>query len=276
MNFEDAIANWREKIKGGYASGKKPEDYDMAQLKKGFEVEKEHTVDPMKAIEIAMDHLEEIPDYYDWLDDMETRAKERLKSLPKEEEKEQIYDYNSVQVAVPVDYEKFSGLQNRIPKESLSEMEENSLPEPHVTLLYGLTNIGDLHKVRDLFGKLARPKFSLGKISRFENEDFDVLKVDIESEDFHHLNGLLRKFDHENKYPEYKPHMTIAYLKKGACKDMDGEHEMLGETYEVESAEWSSVYGEMHDIPFSKERGESVEWHKCHWLFEEFLGNKVS
>ena len=46
----------------------------IEQLKLGANVELEHTDDPMKAIEIAMDHLAEIPDYYDRLDVMETEA----------------------------------------------------------------------------------------------------------------------------------------------------------------------------------------------------------
>jgi hypothetical protein len=42
----------------------------------GIEVEKEHTDNPMVAVEIATDHLSEIPDYYTRLDAMEKEAKE--------------------------------------------------------------------------------------------------------------------------------------------------------------------------------------------------------
>lgn len=41
------------------------------QLTKGIEVESEHTNDKKMAKEIAMDHLSEIPDYYDRLEKME-------------------------------------------------------------------------------------------------------------------------------------------------------------------------------------------------------------
>lgn len=43
------------------------EKYDREQLKKGLEVEKEHTDDPKVALKIAMDHLKEDPKYYDKL-----------------------------------------------------------------------------------------------------------------------------------------------------------------------------------------------------------------
>jgi hypothetical protein len=41
------------------------------QLKMGLEVEMEHTSDPFAAMEIALDHLNEMPDYYTHLRDME-------------------------------------------------------------------------------------------------------------------------------------------------------------------------------------------------------------
>jgi hypothetical protein len=46
----------------------------IKQVSKGIEVEYEHTDDPDKAREIAMDHLKEIPDYYDRLEKMEDEA----------------------------------------------------------------------------------------------------------------------------------------------------------------------------------------------------------
>ena len=45
-----------------------------AQIKKGIEVESEHTSDKEKATEIATDHVSEFADYYDRLEKMETKA----------------------------------------------------------------------------------------------------------------------------------------------------------------------------------------------------------
>ena len=42
-----------------------------AQVKKGIQVELEHTKDKVKAEEIALDHITEMPDYYDKLKKME-------------------------------------------------------------------------------------------------------------------------------------------------------------------------------------------------------------
>lgn len=46
----------------------------LSQLEIGIEVEKEHTMDPDLAREIALDHLNELPDYYTRLLDMEHSA----------------------------------------------------------------------------------------------------------------------------------------------------------------------------------------------------------
>jgi hypothetical protein len=48
-----------------------------SQIKKGIEIEKEHTSDKEKATEIAMDHVTEFPDYYDRIEKMEKSAKEK-------------------------------------------------------------------------------------------------------------------------------------------------------------------------------------------------------
>lgn len=65
-------------------------DVDQEELKKGIEVEKEHTDDPVKAEEIALDHLKEDPKYYSKLtkagleedkDAMLTAAEELAKQM---------------------------------------------------------------------------------------------------------------------------------------------------------------------------------------------------
>ena len=63
-----------EKLEGGKADGKQPSEFNPDQILKGLKVELEHTDDPMIAIEIVMDHLAEIPTYYDYLADMEKQA----------------------------------------------------------------------------------------------------------------------------------------------------------------------------------------------------------
>lgn len=61
-------------IEGGKADDEHISKFDPEQITMGMKVEMEHTDDPRIALEIAMDHLEEISDYYTRLDKMEKEA----------------------------------------------------------------------------------------------------------------------------------------------------------------------------------------------------------
>lgn len=58
-------------LEGGLADDSDLIEYDRDQLITGMWVEYEHTNDSFKALEIATDHLEEHPRYYDYLEEME-------------------------------------------------------------------------------------------------------------------------------------------------------------------------------------------------------------
>jgi len=64
-DFDDR--EWRDRLAGGKADGKEPDDFDYDDIRIGTSVEKEHTSNPDIATEIAMDHLVEDPEYYDKL-----------------------------------------------------------------------------------------------------------------------------------------------------------------------------------------------------------------
>lgn len=61
-------------LEGGLGDDTSLSDFCPKQLAMGLEVEMEHTDDPKVALEIAMDHLTEIPNYYTHLDKMERNA----------------------------------------------------------------------------------------------------------------------------------------------------------------------------------------------------------
>jgi len=63
-----------EILHGGKGDGKSPLEFKPDQILLGLKVEKEHTDDPMTAIEIVLDHLSEDPEYYTRKDDPEASA----------------------------------------------------------------------------------------------------------------------------------------------------------------------------------------------------------
>ena len=72
------IKEFKDQLKGGKADGKDMTKYDLQQILMGIKIEQEHTSNKMMALEITMDHLEEIPDYYTRLQEMEEEAEEEM------------------------------------------------------------------------------------------------------------------------------------------------------------------------------------------------------
>lgn len=70
------IAEFKQRLIGGEADDKQVTDYDLDQILMGIKIETEHTNDKFMALEITMDHLQEIPDYYTRLKRMEEEARQ--------------------------------------------------------------------------------------------------------------------------------------------------------------------------------------------------------
>ncbi len=132
------------------------------------------------------------------------------------------YDYSSVHVDVPlplagdiVEWGKRQVLDDDVyvtQKDPTFGRED----EIHVTILYGLhTDRSD--QVLKLLENHGPIKAKLGKVGVFTNPyKFDVVMIEVVSPDLVVLNNILHKnVKYTNKYGEYHPHVTIAYVKKG-------------------------------------------------------------
>ena len=89
--------------------------------------------------------------------------------------------------------------------------------EPHVTVLYGLHDDRiTLDDVKALIPPIMEMTAILTAINHFECPAYDVLKFEVDAPRFHSANSALReKLPYSTDYPDYVPHMTIAYLNKG-------------------------------------------------------------
>ena len=149
-----------------------------------------------------------------------------LREAKVEADKKKDVKYSAGCLMAQFDFENWQENVNHIKEEDLylPEGNENKYgveSEPHVTVCYGF--VDDELKVQDIIDKinnyLGPIEIKIKGITIFENEKFDVVKYDIESTQLHELNQyFMNNFPVNTEFPEYKPHMTLAYVKPGEGK----------------------------------------------------------
>ena len=144
--------------------------------------------------------------------------------LIKEENKDHKHEFGCLMFKVP--FKNWSKLLNTIDKDDLYTEEGDDgyglETESHVTVLYGLHEEVDEKNLIDWikdFSKDMEYHISISKMGVFKNSKFEVLKLDVDSESLKYFNKkLCENFPYTSKFPEYNPHITIAYLKKGTSQ----------------------------------------------------------
>jgi len=108
-----------------------------------------------------------------------------------------------------------SGMRKKIDPDDLSAggLEE----DPHITLLFGITDPAALPKLQNaVMLNFSSPRAAFSGIGVFEGDDFDVLVVLVESPNLMEMHRVVEKtVVNEQTHPNYTPHVTLAYLKKG-------------------------------------------------------------
>lgn len=123
-------------------------------------------------------------------------------------------DYSKV-VMLMVNFPRFREIQRQILSQDVTF--DGYSDNPHITLLYGIDNDIDNRKVAEVIQNCKFKKPFLTKLSLFENES-DVLKFDVEGSFLWDINKKLKELPFKNDFPNFVPHLTIAYLKKGFGK----------------------------------------------------------
>lgn len=161
-------------------------------------------------------------------------------------------DYKYGCVMIYIDIPNWDEVISFIKSEDLYHPEEPSKgleTDPHITVLYGLhSSVGD-DDVENVVEEIDSNKLDLkiNGIGIFENKEFDVVKFNIESEYLHKVNSMFKSLPHTSDYPDYRPHVTIAYVKPGT-----------GQKYKNES--FQRDLPKVNKIVYSKPNDDRIEY----------------
>lgn len=93
---------------------------------------------------------------------------------------------------------------------------------PHVTVKFGFTAVHIVPAMRKVARQTRPFLVKLGSLSLFKNEDYDVVKLGVLSQELHVLNAKLCGIPNNDEYPTFKPHCTLAYVIPGSCDNLVG------------------------------------------------------
>jgi len=125
------------------------------------------------------------------------------------------------------DFPELYKIQDAINPDDLYEEDDDDSygleSEAHVTLLYGLHKGVSDEDVKETLKNIDFDVCKLFNLSFFKNEKYDVLKFEVGYTTrggafLSKANKELKKFPYTSDFPDYNPHLSVAYLKPGMGK----------------------------------------------------------
>lgn len=195
--------------------------------------------------------------FTDWKDVLQNVGKPNEKKAQQEVK----YDYSSTQFNLPKDITQkiLEWSVENIPNEDLYDDETNRYGrelESHVTVLYGiLTN--DSSELEELLKGEKPVKIKFGETRHFNTKTGDAVNIEIESKDLEELHKKLSAIKHETLQDEYRPHVTIAYVKDGLGKKYSGKDILNSLEVKLDSLKFSPKEGDPKSIELNSTTKEA-------------------
>lgn len=141
--------------------------------------------------------------------------------------------------------------RKNIPAECENDPEKGSgiVTEPHISILTDIELTYPMTDLRNVIGSIPAFDINFGPISFFKNDNVDVIKIEIESDQLNEIHYYLRSvIPNGYKFDEYKPHCTLGFVKPDSCNGILNQcNYFRGMKFPVEWINYNSAKG----IPFS-------------------------
>ena len=152
------------------------------------------------------------------------------------------HKFSTTQVNLPQELqdELQTWVDSNVPTDDLHPTEKQE-PPFHVTVKYGL-HAKSPAAVEAILEGWGPVELTLGSIDMFTtNEDYDVLIVRAQSDDLVNMNHAISDaLPHTDTQASYSPHVTLAYLKKGAGDEWVGDDSFTGKSATIDVVQFGS------------------------------------
>lgn len=173
------------------------------------------------------------------------------------------HDFSCLMAVLPKDISDqiISWGKEHIPEESICTKECSGREDYiHVTIKYGIHEATPISTKEALRGQ-SIVKAKLGKVSLFKNEDksFDVVKLDIHSSDLIKLHKSIgQKVENTENFPEYVPHVTIAFVNKGMADHLVGDTTFEDIEVDLSTLDFSGKDGDVESFSLASSKVEAA------------------
>lgn len=162
------------------------------------------------------------------------------------------YSYSTVQFDLPDDVAQrvvaFAG--RLLDKADIVKTET----KPHVTIQYGLVD-NDPDQLKAALQTQKSCKCVFGQTDYFPDRgDGDVVVLKVSRDGLERLRSVVRdNASFVERFPDYRPHVTLGYVKPGQGAKYKGRTDMEGEEVSIQSVVFSSPDGQKTDVNLDKQ-----------------------